>query len=195
MKVRIIRILIILIAILPSWTSFRYLDDECASFGRSILGREHTLNSMGVGVSLYTRCPSSIEFTDKKNNDICCYFSWLPNKKCIPQPPERNQLLFYIISETHLFLCEMDSSGEKHYKKIFRGRNSKIQVEDVDRINIDRQNPKIVSFNLIDCGGKIDARDCCLHIVILLTLLLVIEIICGTYVLVKNMHKEQHGLT
>lgn len=66
MKTRIIRTLIILIALLPSLASFRYLDHECAFLGRSILDKEHTLNSIGIGVSLYTGCPGSIEFTDKK---------------------------------------------------------------------------------------------------------------------------------
>ena len=186
MKTKIIRTLIILIAILPSLASFRYLDHECVFLGRSILDKEHTLNSIGIGVSLYTGCPGSIEFTDKRNGDICCYFSWIPNIKCTPQPSKETRLLYYIICDTHLLLCENDSAGERHFKKLIRGSNSMIQAEDIDGINLEGQNSKIVFADVADCEKKIDARDCCLHIVVLLVLLLVIEIVDIACALLKR---------
>ncbi len=178
MKIKIIRSLILVVSLFPAMVSLNYLDRECFFYGCSLFSGDNTLNQFGIKVSLYRRCPSSIEFLDIKNDTIGCYFSMISNPNCIPQPYKESILVYYIISEKRLFLCEKDSEGKICYKELKRNEESKVYEEVVEEINIEGLTPRIVFTDVMSINKIIDARDCCLDIVILIILLLTVEIVC-----------------
>ncbi len=176
---------------------FYYLDKECSFLGCSISTKEEHLSNLGIKVSLYTGCPSYIEFIDLKNNNVSCFYSTLPNTRCIPQPKINRFLLYYALNDNCILLCEKDASGNVFYKKIIRyTSNGSAIVQNVsadDLKEIEYHNTKFVYTDTSKCEKIIESRNRCLLCIVLLVILLLVNII---YPIVKyKQPKSQKSLT
>lgn len=181
MKARIIRTLILTIALLPTMSTFRYLDKECFYLGHSMLNKDNIIRPLGIKVLLHTSCPCAIELMDIRNNGNSCYFSWIPNLSCTPQPQEENRLLSYLAGDSNILLCEEDSKGAVCYKVLKRGKDSFLHEEKVSNDEAGKLITEIMTSqnswtNVTNFDTTMGARDCCLHLIIILVLLLIIEI-------------------
>lgn len=179
---KIIIAFILAIALFFLLTPFCYLDKECFFIGESILKSGNVSDSLGLKPALYTRCPSSFEFLDTKNNGISCYFSFISNTNCVSSEEEGKKLLFYMINNSHIYLCEEDSIGRLLYSELRRVTSSNgesfINAVEVDNNEmLVNQSTKIILTNMTCCGKIIAARDCCLYIMILIVIALIINII------------------
>ena len=176
-KTRIIRILILIITLLPTKVIFHYLDKECHFLGQSILDGCNVITPIGIKVSLNMGCPSTIEFIDVINDNISCYFSYIPNSNCIPPLQKENMLLSYCVGDSNILLCKEDTTGKICYTVLKRGTDSFFYEE---KACSDDEEKIITSpnewTNVTDISKTIDARDCCVHLIIMLIVLLIFDI-------------------
>lgn len=185
MKIRIIRVLILVVALFSTRVIFRHLDKDSSYIGCSIMEKNNEISSLGIKMALYTRCPSSIEFLDmRKGKGSGFYYSWIPNSRCIPQSEDEPRLLSYWVGDSCILLCENDSNGRICYRVLQRDKDSfyikDITSSDAGDMVIEgmtsRNSSPIIYTDVTKVENIIDARNCCRDIIILIILLLIIEI-------------------
>ena len=172
--------------------AFQYLDNECSFLGRSLLTDNNILASYGIKPDLYTRCHSSFSITDSTGGSI--YFSFIPNPYCLDPPVIDKAIAYYLISDSHLYICEQDNAGDPFFKELRRD----IQLEEVDidkdQIIIDKSS-KLVKIDVSHCRDLIAARDSCLHSIIIIICLISYILISSICFLVKKkiLYKKQNS--
>lgn len=176
-KTRIIRILILIITLPSTKVIFHYLDKECHFLGQSIIDGCNVITPIGIKVSLYMGCPSTIEFIDALNNNISCDFSYISNPNCTPHLQKENMLLSYWVGDSNILLCKKDTIGKICYTVLKRGPDSFFHEEIASSDDIEKTITSPNEWtNVTDISKTTDARNCCVHLIIMLIALLIFDI-------------------
>lgn len=174
---------------------FMYLDKECSFLGRSLLVDNKILASYGIKPSLYIRCNSFFQI--KYSNGV--YYSDIPHPECIGSPVVFDKtIVSYIISDSHIYICERDESGDLFFKELKRIQENYVtQIEEIDidkdQIIIDASS-KLVKIDVSYCGKLIAARDFCFYSIIIVICLILYTLICfirAIYKMKKNEYASQ----
>lgn len=179
-----IKILIIIFILILLRNPFMELDSICGYYGNSIFCKKEL--PYNICIDVYLRKPSTFEFRDSSKS-IPYYMSYNLNdlKSLRGYKSDDFELIYYIISNNNLFICERNEDGDIRYqvleKSISLSGKESMQFEKIDVENmfekIDVWDYTYINADTEYIRGIINSRDFCLYAICILIFVAIYYII------------------